>query len=118
MTDAATLAVEGPVEVLPDLAADPPPRRPRIPVLQGRSIGPLPLVGLCILLAHLPYLLGIFDPNPLLQQSALGEQAARGLLDLVLEGERGEFEGLRVRHRGLGAAHALDRRIEIVEALA
>ena len=52
------------------------------------------------------------------QQSALGEQAARGLLDLVLERQRGELQRLGVRHRHLGPAHALDRRVEVVEALA
>jgi hypothetical protein len=80
LTDTATLPVEVPDEVLAVVETNLPSRPPRPPVLRGRPIGPLPIVGLCILLAHLPYLLGIFDPNPLLQQSALGLDIKRGLL--------------------------------------
>jgi hypothetical protein len=40
----------------------------------------LPLLVLVILLAHLPYLLGIFDPNPLLQDSGLALHLKAGLL--------------------------------------
>jgi hypothetical protein len=82
LTDIATLAVETvndqPPDV-PDIEAKPPRKRGSL-ALGGRAVGPLPLVGFCILLAHLPYLLGIFDPNPLLQQSGLGVHVKGSLL--------------------------------------
>jgi hypothetical protein len=82
LTEIATLAVESVLDeppAVPDIEAKP-PRHWRSSALGGRAVGPLPLVGLCILLAHLPYLLGIFDPNPLLQQSGLGVHVKGALL--------------------------------------
>jgi hypothetical protein len=46
----------------------------------ARLPAPALLVGVCVVLAHLPYLLGWFDPNPLLQQSALSLDVRPGLL--------------------------------------
>src|SRR2546423_12453083 len=47
---------------------------------------------------------------------ALGQQAARGGLDLALERQRRELERLGVGHGHLSAANALDRGVEVVEA--
>src|SRR3954447_20820842 len=54
--------------------------------------------------------------TPLEQHAALAQHAAGGGLDLVLQRRGGELERLRVRHRRLGPADPLDRRVEVVEA--
>jgi hypothetical protein len=74
----------GPITTLtrtpPDIFPGPPARKAPMEVLGVRLPGPLLLVGACVVLAHLPYLLGWFDPNPLLQQSGLGLDMRRGLV--------------------------------------